>query len=430
MPIFEYKAYGTGGAVQTGVNDADTPREARQRLKRENLLVSEIHEVRGGRRTASKKPGGKPGAATAGAWAPGALLARLREAQGAGSGGTQDLDTLTAVTRQMGTLLASGIPLAETLKAIIEQAEKREVETMFREIRESINQGSSFADSLAAHPGMFGELYVNMIRAGEATGNVDVVLRRLADYLQAQRALRRKVVSALTYPAMMIGIGLIVVSILMTVVVPKITGMLTDQGQTLPAPTQVLIFISDLFKNWWWAGCLLIALVSMVVGRIYKTDKGRLWIDTNLLKVPVIGDLLRKQAVSRFTRTLSTLLQSGVPAVQSLEITRKVVGNRVLADATDHIRTRILEGTDISTPLKQTGAFPAIVGYMVAVGEQSGELEQMLDRVAVAYDDEIDVATERMTSVIEPIMIVVLAAVVGYIVVSIVLPILQIGQFK
>jgi general secretion pathway protein F len=427
MPIFEYKAYGSGGAVQTGVIDADTPREARQRLKKENLLVSEIHEVRGGRRMAAKKDGAKPGAS---AFAPRALLARLREAQGAGSGGTQDLDTLTAVTRQMGTLLASGIPLAETLKAIIEQAEKREIETMFREIRESINQGSSFADSLAAHPGMFGELYVNMIRAGEATGNVDVVLRRLADYLQAQRALRRKVVSALTYPAMMIGIGLIVVSILMTVVVPKITGMLTDQGQTLPAPTQVLIFISELFKIWWWAGCLLIAFVSMVVGRIYKTDKGRLWIDRNLLKVPVIGDLLRKQAVSRFTRTLSTLLQSGVPAVQSLEITRKVVGNRVLADATDHIRTRILEGTDISTPLKQTGAFPAIVGYMVAVGEQSGELEQMLDRVATAYDDEIDVATERMTSVIEPIMIVVLAAVVGYIVVSIVLPILQIGEFK
>jgi general secretion pathway protein F len=427
MPIFEYKAYGSGGAVQTGVIDADTPREARQRLKKENLLVSEIHEVRGGRRLASPKSGGKRGA---GSYSPRALLARLREAQGAGSGGTQDLDTLTAVTRQMGTLLASGIPLAETLKAIIEQAEKREVETMFREIRESINQGSSFADSLAAHPGMFGELYVNMIRAGEATGNVDVVLRRLADYLQAQRALRRKVVSALTYPAMMIGIGLIVVSILMTVVVPKITGMLTDQGQTLPAPTQVLIFISDLFKNWWWAGCLLIALASMVVGRIYKTDNGRLWIDANLLKVPVIGDLLRKQAVSRFTRTLSTLLQSGVPAVQSLEITRKVVGNRVLADATEHIRTRILEGTDISTPLKQTGAFPAIVGYMVAVGEQSGELEQMLDRVATAYDDEIDVATERMTSVIEPIMIVVLAGVVGYIVVSIVLPILQIGQFK
>jgi type II secretory pathway component PulF len=254
------------------------------------------------------------------------------------------------------------------------------------------------------------------------------VLRRLADYLQSQRALRRKIVSALTYPVMMIGIGLIVVSILMTVVVPKITGMLADQGQTLPGPTQVLIFISNGFKDYWWAGCLLIALISFVMGRIYKTDKGRLWVDRNLLRIPILGDLLRKQAVSRFTRTLSTLLQSGVPAVQSLEITRTVVGNRVLADATELIRGRILEGTDISTPLKQTGVFPPIVGYMVSIGEQSGELEQMLDRVAIAYDDEIDIATERMTSVIEPIMIVVLAVVVGYIVISIVLPILQIGQ--
>jgi len=269
-----------------------------------------------------------------------------------------------------------------------------------------------------------------MVRAGEATGNVDVVLRRLADYLQAQRALRRKIVSALTYPVMMIGIGLIVVSILMTVVVPKITQMLLDQGQTLPPPTQVLIFISELFKNYWWAAGLLAALIFFVIERVYKTDKGRLWLDKSVLRIPILGDLMRKQAVARFTRTLSTLLQSGVPAVNSLEITRKVVGNRVIADATEHIRVRILEGTDIATPLKQTGAFPALVGYMVSVGEQSGELEQMLDRVAVAYDEEIDVATERMTAVIEPIMIIFLAVVVGYIVVSIVLPILQIGQIK
>ena len=334
----------------------------------------------------------------------------------------------SCVTRQMGTLLSSGIPLAETLKAIIEQAERRDIETMFREIRERINSGGSLADALQEHPRLFGELYVNMVRAGEATGNVDVVLRRLADYLQAQRALRRKIVSAMTYPAMMVAIGVIVVSILMAVVVPKITGMLTDQGKTLPAPTQVLIFISDLFKDWWWAGALGVAAISFTIERIYRTDKGRMFIDKNMLRVPIIGDLLRKQAVSRFTRTLSTLLQSGVPAVQSLEITRTVVGNRVLADATEHIRVKILEGTDISTPLKATGVFPPVVAYMVAIGEQSGELEQMLDRVAISYDEEIDIATERMTSVIEPIMIVVLALIVGYIVISIVLPILQIGQ--
>ncbi|MFO1010320.1 MAG: type II secretion system F family protein [Planctomycetota bacterium] len=420
MPIYEYKAFAPGGSVQTGVIDADTPREARSKLRRDNLLVSDLWEKRAGMRAA-------PGKKEKGL---GATLARLRQArQRSATPSMRNLEVLTAATRQMGTLLSSGIPLAETLKAMIEQSEDKRIETMFREIRERINQGASLADALAEHPYMFGELYVNMVRAGEATGNVDVVLRRLADYLQAQRALRRKVVSALTYPVMMIGIGLIVVSILMTVVVPKISTMLTDMGQTLPPPTRVLIFVSDLFKNYWWVGCLIIAAISFTFERVYKgSDKGRLFIDRNMLRMPVVGDLLRKQAVSRFTRTLSTLLQSGVPAVQSLEITRTVVGNRVLADATEHIRKRILEGTDISTPLKQTGAFPAIVGYMVSVGEQSGELEQMLDRIAIAYDEEIDIATERMTAVLEPIMIIFLAVVVGYIVVSIVLPILQIGN--
>jgi general secretion pathway protein F len=420
MPIFDYKAYAPGGAIQSGVIDADTPRDARVRLRRENLLVSEIEERKGGRRSLGARKGVKLG-----------FLDKLRRDRAANATPSmRNLEVLTSVTRMMGTLLSSGIPLAETLKAIIEQAEQRSTETMFREIRERINQGASLADALADHPSMFGELYVNMVRAGEATGNVDVVLRRLADYLQSQRALRRKIVSALTYPVMMIGIGLIVVSILMTVVVPQITKMLLDQGQTLPAPTQVLILISNLFKGWWWAAGLLLALLFFAIERVYKTDKGRLWLDQTVLKLPIIGDLMRKQAVARFTRTLSTLLQSGVPAVNSLEITRKVVGNRVIADATEHIRVRILEGTDIATPLKQTGAFPALVGYMVSVGEQSGELEQMLDRVAIAYDEEIDIATERMTAVIEPIMIIFLAVVVGYIVVSIVLPILQIGNIK
>jgi len=420
MPIFQYKAFAPGGTIQTGVIDADTSRDARQRLRRDNLLVSDITEVKGGRALPTGK-GLRIG-----------FLERLRrQRQATATPSMRNLEIVAGVTRQMGTLLGSGIPLAETLKAMIEQAEKRDVETVFREIRERINQGASLADALAEHPGYFTELYVNMVRAGEATGNVDVVLRRLADYLQAQRALRRKVVSALTYPVMMIGIGMIVVTILMTVVVPKITGMLTDTGQTLPTPTKILIAISDLFKNWWWAGALIVAAISFVIDRVYRrSDAGRLFVDRNLLRAPILGDLLRKQAVSRFTRTLSTLLQSGVPAVNSLEITRTVVGNRVIADATEHIRVRILEGTDIATPLKATGAFPALVGYMVNVGEQSGELEQMLDRIASSYDEEIDIATERLTAVIEPIMIIFLAVVVGYIVVSIVLPILQIGQVK
>ena len=312
---------------------------------------------------------------------------------------------------------------------MIEQAQDRRTETVFREIRESVNQGASLADALEMHPSHFTELYVNMVRAGEATGNIDVVLCRLADYLQYQRTIRRKVVSAMTYPVMMICLGFLVVTALLTFVVPRITEMLEDTGQALPTPTRILIAVSDGFRDYWLPGALLIAAFSFLVERVYKKNEGgRLNIDRFMLRMPIIGDVLLKQAVSRFTRTLSTLLQSGVNAVQSLEITRKVVQNRVVSDATEHIRTRIVEGTDISTPLRDTNVFPAVVGYMVSVGEQAGELEQMLDRIADAYDDEIEIATDRMTSVLEPIMIIGLAIVVGFIVISIVLPILKMGQ--
>jgi general secretion pathway protein F len=330
----------------------------------------------------------------------------------------------------MGTMLGAGIPMAEMLSAVIDQAESRRLETIFRSVRERITQGVSFGDALADYPQLFSALYVNMVKAGEATGQVDVVLKRLADFLQRQRGLQRKVVSALTYPMLMIAIGILVVSILMTFVVPKITSMLTDTGQIMPLPTRILIGISDAFKSYWIVLPLGIAALSVLYNRVYRTRAGALAIDRAKLRVPIVGELLRKSAVARFTRTLSTLLSSGVPAVRSLEIVATVVGNRVLADATDHIRVRILEGTDIATPLKSTGAFPSVVGYMVAVGEQSGQLEEMLDRIADAYDEEIEVVTERMTTVLEPIMIIFLAVVVGFIVWAIVLPILSVGNFN
>ena len=427
MPIYQYKAFVEGGKTRSGVIDADTPRDARQRLRKDKLLVSEIKELKKGGSRAAKLEGEH--APRAGAI--GAGLQKLRELRSSPSGPTgRNLEIVAALTRQMGTLLGAGIPLADTLRAVIDQAESRRVETMFREIRERITQGTSLGDALGEHPEYFSELYVNMVRAGEATGHVDQVLTRLADFLQSQRALQRKVVSALTYPIMMIILGIAVVGILMAVVVPKISTMLESSGQELPMPTQILLAISDFSKNWWWAVLLGMAGVSFVIERIYKTDRGQLVLDRFMLRTPLIGDMLLKRSVARFTRTLSTLLSSGVAAVQSLEITRKVVGNRVIADATEHIRTRILEGTDIATPLKATNVFPAVVGYMVAVGEQSGELEGMLDRIADAYDEEIDVVTERVTTILEPIMILVLAGVVGYIVYSIVLPILQVGSIN
>jgi len=425
MPIYEYKAYASGGAAKTGVIDADTPREARQRLRRDNILVSDLRELRAGkRRNVAPENAGAPRKRSS-------LLDRLRVLRESPAGPTgRDLEVVAAVTRQMGTMLGAGIPMAEMLSAVIDQADTRAQETMFRTIRERITQGVSFGDALAEYPQLFSDLFVNMIKAGEATGQVDVVLRRLADFLQRQRALQRKVVSALTYPVLMILIGLAVVSILMTFVVPKITEMLTDTGQIMPLPTRVLIGISDAFKNYWIALPLGIAALSVLYSRVYKTGAGQLAIDRFKLRIPIVGELLRKSAIARFTRTLSTLLSSGVPAVRSLEITEKVVGNRIIADATGHVRVRIMEGTDIATPLKATGAFPSVVGYMVAVGEQSGKLEEMLDNIADAYDEEIEVVTERITVVLEPIMIVFLAVVVGFIVWAIVLPILQVGQMQ
>ncbi len=418
MPIYEYVAFAAGGVTSKGIVDADSERDARQKLRKKELLVTKLTETRGGKRR-KKGSGNQPG-----------LFIRILEARAAAQGpSTRETELVLGMTRQLATLLGSGIPLTESLSALVEQAEHKRMETMLRQIRESIQQGTSMADALAQHPGWFTEMYINMVSAGQAAGNLDIVLSRLADYMQAQRAMRRKIVGALTYPAMMIVIGMIVVTILMAKVVPEITAMLIEQGKALPPATRVLISVSNVVQNWWWAIIGGFGLISFAVERTYRTsDAGQLWIDRSLLRVPVLGELLRKAAVGRFTRTLSTLLQSGVPVIQSLGITEKVVGNRVISDATATISQRVVEGADISGPLKQSGAFPSVVGYMVAVGEQSGDLEQMLDRIAVAYDEEIDVVTERLTALLEPIMIVLLAGVVGYIVYAIVQPILEIGQ--
>lgn len=427
MPIYEYKAFAPGGSTKSGIVNADTERDARVKLRRENLLVSKLTETRGGRRLKGKLVKGGPRTKRSSG-----RMATLMDARSSANGpGSRQMDIVTGMTRQLATLLGSGIALNEALTALVDQAEHRRVESLIRELREDIQQGANLADALGKHPGWFTPLYINMVRAGQAAGNLDTVLMRLADYMQGQRAMRRKIIGALTYPLMMIAIGMIVVTILMAKVVPEITKMLLDQDRELPPSTRILVAISDFFKEWWWTLIIGAILISFIFERIYrKNGEGRLRIDGFLLSVPVLGDLLRRAAVARFTRTLATLLQSGVPVIQSLEITQTVVGNRVIADATADIREKVVEGADIATPLKKSGVFPTTVGYMVAVGEQSGELEQMLDRIAHAYDEEIEIAAERFTSLLEPIMIVALAGVVGFIVFSIVVPILEIGQIS
>jgi general secretion pathway protein F len=340
-------------------------------------------------------------------------------------------DEIVLLTRQLGTMLRSGIPLASCLTAMVEQAGHQDLEVVLRDIREKVTQGATFADALAHHPGYFDDLFVNMVKAGEAAGNLDVILARLADFMQKQERIRAKVKAALAYPVVMIIFGVLVVTVLMTFVVPRILSVLQKGPQKnapLPLPTQILVSVSTFMGNYWYlvfgaiVGSWLMFRVAMRSEEFqYKWDRFR-------LRMPILGDLFRKSAVSRFCTTFGTLLKSGIPALQALTIVKGIVGNVVLARVVDEIHQKIVEGADISGPVKKSGIFPPVVGYMIAVGEQSGTLEEMLERVAEAYDSEVEITSQKVTSMIEPILIVSLSLVVGFIVVAILLPILQIGK--
>lgn len=403
MPVYTYKAYNNSGQLKTGIADADSPREARVSLRRDGLLVTDISEVAG----LSKKKSSR------------FAIKRMRR---------KTQRELPQITRQLATLLGSGIPLNEALKALVEQIETKALEAVFRNVRERIGQGASFAEALEQHPGVFPPLYVSMVRAGEAAGNNDVVLDRLANFMLRQAKMKNKVLAALTYPMIMVGVGAIVVGVLMTKVVPKLIVLVESRGSELPTPTIILKNSSDFLVSYWYLILLAVFLVNLSVTAIRRSPRGRYATDKVLLKLPVFGDLFTKQAISRFAVSLSTLLKTGVPVLDAIKIVRDIVANTVLKRVLDDLHAAILQGADISTPLKRSGIFPPAVGYMIAVGEQTGDLETVLDRLAEAYEQEVEIATERMTAVIEPMMILLMAVVVAFIVMSVVLPMLQLGQ--
>ncbi len=410
MPIFEYKALTTKGTKEKGIIDADSAKDARTKLRKKKLLVTEIHESqRGGRR---------------------GFAIKLRKLQGANTPNKKRNEQVAAATRQLASLLAAGIPLIDGLRAIIEQAPDREIEEVFRDIREKVSTGMTFGDAVANHPAYFSELYSAMVKAGEASGALDKVLQKLANYLLAQSRMRNRVGAAMIYPMIMIAVGILVVAILITFVVPKISQMFRSRGQELPLPTEILIALSDFFVQWWWAVALGVAFLSMAFNWFLKLPKGRLLWDQMVLKLPVFGDLMLKQSVGRFATTFSTLLGSGVPVIQAIQVTKDTLGNKVLENALQKIHDHILEGADIATPMRLSGAFPPVVSYMVAVGEQAGNLEEVLDQVAQTYEEEVELATQKMTTVLEPLIIVFLAGIVAGIILSIILPLMQINKLN
>ena len=401
MPIYEYKALSKGGKTKTGILDADTAKDARNKLRAEGIHVVSLHEIKGVRKKSNFIPN---------------LFAR------------KNVSDLAMTTRQMATLLESGIPLRESIGAMIDQVEDKNLQTTFRDVREKITSGKSFAEALSDHPFYFNDLYVNMVKAGEASGTIDAVLKKLADFLQAQSRMQGKVSAALAYPIVMMFIGAGVVLFLMTFVIPKIQKVLSGQGKALPLPTQIMVTLSNLCVSWWWAMILGVVVLVIAFKMAINTTKGRRIYDLTRISLPVMGMLFKKQAVSRFAVTLSTLLQSGLTALDSLKIVRNIVDNVIMAETIDEVQKTIIEGGQIAEPMRRSKVFPPVVGYMMSIGEKTGQLDTILTKIAEAYDEEIEITTQKVTAILEPLMIVVLSAIVGFIVLSIILPIMDMSK--
>ena len=422
MPVYSWKGLSAAGKAVAGTRDADSAKGLRLVLRRDGIFVTEHREMLGG--------GGKAPTKTATSGAGGAAVPFWkREVDLGGLVQRVQPQEVAVFTRQLGTLLRAGIPLAEGLGALSEQSDNKKFEVILTGVRQKVNEGSSLADTLAQHPKIFPELYTNMVRSGEAAGNLDAVLGRLADFLDAQQALRSKVSSAMTYPIIMMVLGSGIMGLLMVVVVPKITSIFEDQSRTLPWNTSLLIVISDALSSYWWLLGILGGLGYWGFRRWVAKPKGRLTIDRFKLKLPLLGPLIRYVAVARFARTLSTMLAAGVPVLTALEIVKRVLNNVVLEKVVEEARDAIREGESIAAPLRRSGQFPSMMVHMVAVGERSGQLESMLENVAVAYERDVDGKVGRLTTVLSPALIVTMAMGVAFIVFSVLQPILEMQDF-
>ena len=424
MPVFSYKGFDSRGKAVSGVKDADNLRALRVNLKRDGILITEAKEASLRARAAGRAAGEAVGIGLVTLFNPAAAFRMWKDRDSA------DRTTVAVITRQLGTLLKAGVVLAESLGALVDQVERAGLKRVLADVKAQVNEGSSLGDAMARHPKVFQELYVNMIRAGEASGNLDAVLFRLADFLEAQNKLRSKIVSALFYPIVMTVIGAGIMTILMVSVVPKVTQIFEDTGKALPWNTQLLISISDTVSSW--KGLVLLAVIIggiQLFRRWKRTPNGKARVDRMILKLWIIGPLARQIAITRFAKTLSTMLASGVPLLRALDIVKSILGNTVLQKVVEDAKGSIQEGESIAAPLKRSGEFPPIVTHMIAVGEKSGQLEQMLENVARAYDTQVETRVQALTSLLEPLMIVVMGGAVGFIAFAILMPLIQMNDF-
>jgi general secretion pathway protein F len=417
MPVFEYKGLTTEGRDISGIIDADSPKTARAKLRQSGIYPTDVVEGAG-----ELSYGAGASAQSDRSGSPLPWLSRLRVAERVG------MMEVSLMTRHLATLTGAKLPLMEALSALMDQLEKGELKRIVAGVRERVKEGSSLAVALGQYPSVFSEIYINMVRAGEASGTLDGMLLRLADYLEYQVKLRNQLVATLTYPVFMVVIGGLILFGLVTFIVPKITLIFEEVHQVLPWPTVILIAVSHFLNDFWWIILLAGVFGMFALQQYIKTPAGRIQYDRFLLRTPIVGRVTLMVAISRFTRTLSTLLTSGVPLLQALDVVRNVVQNSVLAEAIDRARQNIGEGQSLAEPLKKSGMFPPLVTHMIAVGEKSGDLEPMLVKVSEAYDNEVEAIIGTLTALLTPVMILVMGAVIGFIVMAILLPIFELSQ--
>ena len=403
MPVYAFKGVNAAGKSVNGLLDAETSRTARGRLRKDGVFPTELVEQKG---------------------ATSVNATASRSFRLPSFSRVPPLD-LALATRQAATLLSSGIPLVEGLSALAEQTENVRLRTALGQTRDRVNEGSHFADALAQTEA-FPDLYVSMVRAGEAGGALDTVLERLADYLESQVRLRNKVSSILIYPSVMFGFALLVVGVLVTVVLPQITELLTSLNQELPFYTRWIIALSNFAKEWWWAIGLGCVCIAMGLRAAVATERGRETFDSLILRLPVIGRSVRIIAIARFSRTLATLLAGGLPIVRSLDTAKDVADNRVLGRAIDAARDSITEGASVAAPLRNSGEFPPMVTHMIEVGERSGQLEMMLSKIADTYEEQVETTVTRLTALLEPLLILLMVGIVVVIIIATLVPLLQV----
>lgn len=403
MPVYEYKGVAASGKSVSGVQDGDSLKAVKARLKKEGVVVLEIRE----------------GSA--------ARAARKGTASFSFGRGVK-LSDLANATRQLATLLSSGLPLMDALSVLVEQEESEALKSALSSVRDAVREGSSLAEGLRANPKAFSQLYSNMVSAGEASGTLEITLDRLADFLDEQVRFRGRINAALAYPAFMTVVGTGMLFFVFSFVMPRVVGMFENTKQQLPFITLMLLYIVRILSGYWWVILLALAGAGYYFQRYISTQAGRESFDARLLTLPVFGTLIRMIAVSRFTRTLGTLLQSGVPALAALDIVKNVVGNTVLANAVQQARENVREGESIADPLRRSGLFPPVVVQMVAVGEKSGELEKMLLKISDSFDRTVETRITGLMALLEPIIILLMGVIIGFVVIAIMLPMLEMSS--